>query len=174
MLRARVVVLLSLTLTVADVAHGQVSSGYRQLEQDLSSGGPSTGTSTLSSTSFQVTLEVAGTGRSGQLLSSPSHRVGDGLTWAAVPPSEVSELRCTLDGLRWDLAPYGDTYTLRRGLLSELADGYGDALAWDIVGSRSDDDTLPPPGDGFFYLIGATSRLGEEGPLGRDSRGVSR
>jgi hypothetical protein len=46
---------------------------------------------------------------------------------------------------------------------------YGNSHQQDIAGETTRDTTVPPGGDGYFYLVTAENRLGEEGSKGTDS-----
>jgi subtilisin family serine protease/uncharacterized membrane protein len=95
------------------------------------------------------------------------------------PTTEV--LNVVLEGsgtttLSWDAVSVAEWYDVSRGLLSELATGsYGDCLIEDLTAVSTSDDDLPPPQDGFFYLIRAVDiDCGGNGTLGTDSQGNER
>jgi hypothetical protein len=78
--------------------------------------------------------------------------------------------------LSWDAVSVAEWYDVSRGLLSEIATGsYGDCLIEDLPAVSTSDDALPPPQDGFFYLIRAVDTdCGGNGTLGTDSQGNER
>jgi hypothetical protein len=90
-------------------------------------------------------------------------------------PGEVTDLSHDGTALVWTAAPRADVHDLSRGLLSGLAAGYGDCLVPGLVTPTYVDADLPPPGDGFQYLVrGVDLGCGGAGPLGQDSAGNPR
>ncbi len=92
---------------------------------------------------------------------------GDGGSFAA--PAEVSGLGFDdAATLSWDDQAYaagdGTTYDLLRGTLSDLRSrgGVDDAtcLARNLSGATASDDSTPPAGDGFHYLVRAANACG--------------
>ncbi len=73
----------------------------------------------------------------------------------------------------WEDLPTADLYDLARGLLSTLAPGTGGScLAEDLAESTYVDSELPPPGDGFFYIIrGKDTGCGGTGSWGEGTGG---
>ena len=87
--------------------------------------------------------------------------------------------------MNWPAVTGALSYNVYRGLISSLIDGdsdglpdagYGDcqnALDPDTTDQHYVDASVPPPGDGYFYLIAAVDWAGER-YLGRTSDGLAR
>jgi hypothetical protein len=54
------------------------------------------------------------------------------------------------------------------------SDPYGECFQADLQQSSAQDPEPPPAGSAFVYLVAATNRLGEKGPVGRASDGSRR
>jgi hypothetical protein len=77
--------------------------------------------------------------------------------------------------LAWPAVPGADSYSLTRGLISALADGdFGSCLMSAITTNAYEDDALPPPGEGFVYLVQGYSVECGLGTLGFDSSETDR
>jgi len=69
--------------------------------------------------------------------------------------------------LAWGATPLADAYSVARGELAGLAPGqYGTCLAQGLVSTGFDDPDVPPPGQGFFYLVQAQNFDCGTGSLG--------
>jgi hypothetical protein len=109
-----------------------------------------------------------------QALSSPSFSMSVGLLTAYGPPGEVLGLVLLADDqtLGWDAERNAHSYNLYRDLIGALAGASGGSCEQqDIPGTTTSDATVPPVGDGWFYLVTAENRLGEESTRGNDSAG---
>jgi hypothetical protein len=79
--------------------------------------------------------------------------------------------------LAWSEAPRADAYDLSRGRLVSLVQGgsYGFCFAPLWAGLSYEDSVLPPPADGWLYLVrGHDLGCGGGGSLGEDSEGNPR
>jgi hypothetical protein len=90
-------------------------------------------------------------------------------------PAEVRDLMATRRGavtvrLDWSAASGADAYSVTRGVLSQIgASQYGGCLAEGLAETSHEDGELPPPGDGFAYLVQAQNFDCGLGPLGYTS-----
>jgi hypothetical protein len=98
----------------------------------------------------------------------------------ARPPAEVTGVttgwpaRRTLR-LDWPTAAGADTYTITRGLLSQLGPGqYGSCHATDLTDPWFEDTDLPPPGEGYFYFVQGFDDVCGIGTLGFAIDGAER
>jgi len=92
------------------------------------------------------------------------------------PPGEVSEMWFDdPDTMKWHAEKSGGVYNVYRGLMSALAGlGYGQCFDPGVTTTTDSDSGTPPAGDGWFYLVTAENRLGEEGTKGWHSNGAER
>lgn len=127
------------------------------------------------SASFMVSLDAIGDGVHLAGASSASYQMDAGFVIAYPPPLEVLNLAFTSETtLVWSPEKSVGRYNVYRGLLSSLPGGYGVCLAANVPSESLTDADVPPAGQGFFYLVTAENRLGEEGTKGHDSHGVER
>jgi hypothetical protein len=166
-----------LTLLAAGHALAQSSASFRVAEHALNAGGdPSQGTSPYS-TSFRVSLDAVGEGVVARGLSSASFRADGGFVSAYSPPGEVGGLRFGPGhaNLSWDPESSVGDYAVYRDTVSSLP-GLGAGACWQhgmtTVGVA--DPAVPSSGEGFFYVVTARNRLGEEGTKGFRSSGAER
>ena len=91
-------------------------------------------------------------------------------------PAEVAVVDVLEDGtVTWTAAARADTYDVARGLISGLSPAGPSCLAPGEPGLSYLDGSLPPPGDGFIYLVGGRDTgCGGAGPAGSDSQGTPR
>ena len=161
-------VLLSLLLATS-VVLGQSSTRYRLEESVINNGGfPSEGTLPLSS-SFRITLDAVGESVVGRGLSSTSFHMDGCFLTAYPPPGEVMNLVLLADDqtLEWDPERSVGTYNLYRDALGTVsASNAGSCTQPDLADETTTDATAPTLGDGFFFLVTAANRLGEEGTRG--------
>jgi N-acetylneuraminic acid mutarotase len=76
----------------------------------------------------------------------------------------------TVANLTWSAVNDTDAYSVTRGdLASKAADQYGTCQADGLPSSSYDDATVPPPGQGFFYLVQAQNYDCGLGSLGTTS-----
>jgi hypothetical protein len=89
-------------------------------------------------------------------------------------PGGVSSLSVgrtdSVTNLAWTATAGADSYTVTRGSLSAKAvNQYGSCLAPRVTAITFDDEAVPAPGQGFFYLVQAQSWDCGLGSLGRTS-----
>lgn len=155
-------------------ALAQSSASYELSEHTFNAGGNPAGGEILTSTSFRVTLDSIAEGAGGLALGSASYVMDGSFANCFPPPGEVWGLRFTdQQTLVWDPEKSVGSYSLYRGLLGSLA-GYGECEQQDLESETTEDSSSPPTGAGYFYLITASNRLDDEGPLGWDSAGAER
>lgn len=157
-------------------AAAQESPSYRLTEHVLNSGGSPLDGSVPTSAHHRVTLEAIGESVLGTGGASASFRLDGGFVSAYPPPREVLGVRF-LDAstLAWDAEPSVGSYDLYRDPLSALPGlGYGGCAQSAIPETSTADPDVPAAGAGFFYLVTAENRLGEEGTKGTDGSGAER
>ncbi len=170
------VVMAALVLAIAPSA-AQQSANYKLSEHVFNGGGNPDGGIILASPSFKVTIDSVGDGVLGASLASPSFRSDGGFISAYPPPGEVHALLFRSDHatLLWDPDGSVGAYSLYRDLLSALpSGGYGVCKEFGLVNETATDVEVPPAGWGYFYLVTAENRLGEEGTKGFASYGAER
>ena len=172
--RVALVVLTGLLATAGTAS--QESPGYRLTEHVFNAGGHPEGGTALTSTSYRVTLDAVGESIAGSGLQSTSYRADSGFGSAHPPPGEVLNLRFIDDQtLVWDPEKSVGVYVLYRDVLSSLSGlGYGVCRQQALANETATDNDPVPVADGFFYLVTAESRLGEEGTKGTDGGGMER
>jgi hypothetical protein len=170
----RTIWLLALLLTTAATA--QQSANFKLEEQAFNSGGNPEGGVVLSSASFKITLDSIGESVAERGLGSDSFGLDSGFAARYRPPGEVYELRFTDSStLRWHADASVGWYNLYRDLMSNISTlGYGDCEQYDLTTETTTDTEPVPADDGYFYLVTAENRLGEEGTKGFDSDDVER
>lgn len=158
-------------------AFAQQSASFR-LEESVFNGGGAPGEdgSTLTSTSYRITLASIAEGVARAEISSPSFGMSAGFVNTYPAPGEVEDLRFADDTtLRWQGARSAGTYNLYRDLVSALAGlGFGQCEQQGIDTNSTTDNATAPAGDAFFYLVTVQNRLGEEGGKGNRSDGTER
>lgn len=163
-------------LVLAASAMAQHSTSYNISDHTFNAAGhPDAGT-VLASASYRISFDVIGDGAVGLALSSASFKMGGSFAACYPPPGEVPDLRFGNDEmLEWKPEPSVGSYNLYRDLVSNLLDlDYGVCEQYDLSAETATDTDPVPPGDGFFYLVTAKNRLGEEGTKGSDSDGSDR
>jgi hypothetical protein len=168
--------LAAIALALALPAAAQESHSFKLQEHVFNAGGHPAGGVSMSSASFRASIDAIGESVAGGGLSGPSFRMDAGFVPAYPPPGEVFGLYFEdVDTLYWDGERSVGVYNLYRDLLSTLAGlGYGSCHLHDLTVRRIDDADVPPANDGYFYLVTAENRLGEEGTKGSDSDGAER
>ncbi len=163
-----------LALLLASAAFAQSSESFDLEERVLNSGGTPAGGTVPASAGFRVTFSSIGESLAATGAASASFAVDSSFASAYPPPGEASGLRFP-DERTLEWAPERSTgvYNLYRGSLGELI-GFGICLRQGIVDETTTDDDPIAPGSGFFYLVTASNRLGEEGTKGFQSDGAER
>jgi len=163
-----------LALLLASTALAQSSESFDLEERVLNSGGTPAGGTVPASAGFRVTLASIGEALSATGAGSASFAVDSSFASAYPPPGEAVGLRFP-DAQTLEWAPERSTggYNLYRGALGEFL-GFGACLRQGIPDETTSDDDPVPPGSGFFYLVTASNRLGEEGTKGFQGDGAER
>ncbi|MDQ7007231.1 MAG: hypothetical protein Q9Q40_08355 [Acidobacteriota bacterium] len=165
-----------LVLVSAPLLFAQQSASYRLDEHVVNLGGRPDDGVTASSASFRISLDSLGEAVVRTGLSSSSFRMDGSFGSAYPPPEEVLGLRFTdSTTLAWNPEKSVGVYDVYRDPLAALSGGgYGTCWQQDLVGTTTTDPDVPGAGGGYFYLVTAENRLGEEGTKGRDSGGGPR
>jgi len=152
------------------------SASFELSESVWTAGGHPAQGVVMSSASYRITLDALGTPGAAPTLTSASWSLDAGFVTAYAPPGEVEGLRfAAADTLVWDIESAAVHYNLYRGALTALSPAdYGSCLSSPVTGTVAADADTPLGGDGFAYLVTATSRIDEEGTLGADSGGTAR
>jgi len=156
-------------------AEAQQSPSFRVDNGTLNEGGrPLQGVSLAGST-YRISLDAIGDATAPPSLGSASFRLDTGLVEAFAPPGEVMNQRfANASMMTWNVEKSVGVYEVYRGLLSGLPGGFGACFQSSVVGASASDGASPPAGDGWFYLVTAKNRLGEEGTKGYQSNGAQR
>lgn len=157
-------------------AFAQQSASFRIRESHINEGGNPIGGATLSSASYRVRLDAVGDSVTGIGLSAASYKLDTGFVAAYPPPGETVTLRFTgSQTLSWDAERSVGAYEVYRDATTALAGGAtGACFQLDVPSENATDASIPLDGDGFFYLVTARNRLGEEGTKGFRGGGVER
>lgn len=171
----RIVALAALMALASASAAAQQSASYRLKESAFNSGGrPQQGT-VAASGSYRITLDAIGDAVLRVGLASASFRVDSGFASLYPPPGETLQLvfssRTTLT---WRPERSTGAYNLYRDGLAGLPGGYGECLQASLAMPSWDESGTPGPGTGWFYLVTAENRIGEEGTKGFRSDGGER
>lgn len=155
-------------LLLAGSALAQESASYRLNEHVFNAGGHPEAGAILTSAGYRMTLDALGESVVGLGLSSASYRMEGSFAAGYPPPGEVHNLHFTdHTTLAWDAERSVGTYNLYRDLLGTLSGlGYGQCEEHGIQGEATTDPDTPDATDGFFYLVTARNRRGEEGTKG--------
>lgn len=150
----------------------QSSASHRLESAHFNSAGRPLNGASAASLSHKVTLDALGDIVRPQLTST-SWSVGSAFVLRYRPPGEVLGLRFVdRDTLQWQPDASVGSYNLYRDLLASLSPAnFGNCLQNGLTATSVDDATLPAVAQGFFYLVTADNRLGEQGTLGRGSSG---
>jgi hypothetical protein len=165
-----------IALATIGAAQAQESASFRLKEHVLNAGGSPAGGATPGSASYRVSLDALGEGVLPRPMSSASFRLDGGFGAAYPPPGEVTGLRFLDETtLAWNPERSVGLYNLYRDLLGALSGSSAGACEQQgLAGETATDSDAVPVGDGYFYLVTAENRLGEEGTRGADSAGASR
>ena len=157
-------------------AFSQESASFRLSDHVLNAGGHPAGGTIITSASHRMTLDALGAAVAATGLSGASHRMDASFAAAYLPPGEVRGLGFVdAETLVWSPDRSVGSYNLYRDLVSSLAGlDYGECHQRRLAGESAVDDTFPPTGNGYFYLVTARNRIDEEGTKGHDSQGDER
>lgn len=175
-MRRAVIPVLVVVWLAGHAGRAQESPGFKLDEHTVNAGGHPDGGAVPASTSYRITLDAVGDAVAGVGPSSPSFRMDAGFSAGYPPPGEVTGL--TLgpgkDELAWSPERSVGSYNLYRDLLGSLAGlDYGTCRQQGIADETTTDSDVPPPADGFFYLVTADNRLEEEGTKGFQGDGIT-
>jgi len=171
------VVVLAVVAAATPWTRAQQSASYTLTESVFNQGGHPAEGVVPSSASYRLTLDAIGDEATGVGLTSASFRLDGGFIAPYSPPREVRNLQLLADRetIAWSPESSIGSYNLYRELLSHLSGlDYGSCEQDEIEVETTQDAASPPSADGFFYLVTAENRLGEEGTLGRNSGGGER
>ena len=153
----------------------QTSASYSLTESLFNSGGSPQQGAILASSSYRVSLASVGDTPNVSALVSSSFRLDGGFVSANLPPGEVAGLGITTGtDIVWNTERSAGTYNLYRNLVGSLPGDYGACYQSALQVTSWIESENPPAGTGWFYLVTATSRLGEEGTKGYSSAGIER
>jgi len=156
-------------------AAAQQSVNFRLTEWTINAGGDPLNGSSAGSVSWRVSLDALGDAVLGVGQTSVSYRLDAGFVDVYAPPGEVrNQLFSDATTMIWDRERSAGVYEVYRGLLSGLPGGYGACFQSALASAPAADAGTPAIGSGWFYLVTAKNRLGEEGTKGSDSSGNSR
>jgi hypothetical protein len=169
-------IMILVMLVAAWPVMAQSSASFKLEEHAFNTGGHPLDGAVFTSTSFKVSLDAIGDAALGSTMSSASFRMDGGFVGTYPPPGEVPGLRFTgHDTLAWNPERSVGIYNLYRDLMSSLSGlGYGNCEQQDLASETATDTDVPPLEDGYFYLVTAENRLGEEGTKGFDGNGTER
>ncbi len=155
--------------------NAQASATFRLTEQAINQGGrPLQGTSSASS-GYRTSQEAIGEPITARALSGANFRLDASFVMRCAPPGEVRQLRfVTRADLAWDHDPSIGSYGVYRGALESMPSDFGSCVSGSITTNAWHDAPDPAIGHGFFYLVTARSRIGEEGTKGTGSSGSAR
>ena len=155
-----------LAVLVVTPLAAQQSSSYKLAEHTLNAGGHPEGGAVLTSASYRISLDSIGEGLAGVGMNSPSYSMDGSFGACYPPPGEVHGLRFTdAQTMVWNPEKSVGLYNLYRDDLGEVSAG-GNCLQQDLAGETATDTDPVEVGEGFFYLVTAKNRLGEEGSKG--------
>lgn len=165
-----------LAVMIGFAALAQESPSFKLTDHVFNAGGHPRGGTILSSASYRITLDAIGEGAIGSGFNSASFRTDGGFSSAYPPPGETLGLWfADKQNLHWEPEKSVGIYNLYRDLMSNLAGlGYGDCHQQGIADETYADGDTPSDGEGYFYLVTAENRLGEEGTKGLDGAGTER
>jgi hypothetical protein len=166
-----VLLLLLMGTLIFTQVFAQESTNFKQKEHVFNEGGNPDDGVILTSTNFKVTIDAVGEGLLGTALNSTSFKMDSGFIAPYPPPGEVLNLLLQSDHetLVWDLEKSRGTYNLYRDFLSSIQPDYGDCKEYGIPDETTTDSDDPGVGNGYFYLVTVSNRLGEEGTKGYGS-----
>jgi len=160
-------------LLLAFPCMAQESANYTLEESTFNAGGNPG--EVLASANYTITMGTLGDAIAAGALYSASYAADSGFGACYQPAGEVTDLRFAgATTLEWNPEPSIGTYTLHRGVLTNLPGSYGLPLLTGLTDETASDGTAPSSGQTFFYLVTASNRLDEPGTKGTDSSGEER
>jgi hypothetical protein len=169
-------IMIVLLLVAPWPALAQTSASFKLEEHVFNAGGHPLDGTVFTSASFKVSLDAIGDAAPGGGFSGASFHMDGGFVGWYPPPGEVPGLRFTgRDTLAWNPERSVGVYNLYRDLMSNLSGlGYGNCRQKELESETATETDVPPPEDGYFYLVTAVNRLSEEGTKGFDGSGIER
>jgi hypothetical protein len=148
-------------------AAAQTSPHYKLTEASINDGGDPGNGGRPAAPHFHLSLDAIGDDLVGAGLASASFHLDGGFVGRYPPPGEVQGLRVDASSmLQWNPELSAAEYEMYRGLMATLPGTYGACFAGGLTSVNVSDASTPPVGQGYFYLVTARNRLGEEGPKG--------
>ena len=171
-LTRRALLAYALIASAGSAAH----AGSRSASFNLSDATLDGGARPAASSSFKITNPSIGSGLESAVYASASFHMDSGFAASYLPPAEIAGLRWSnLTTLEWNADRSIGSYALYRNRLNTLAAANGgDCLVSGLSSETSLDSELPGAGNGYFYLVTARNRLGEERTRGYGSDGLER
>jgi hypothetical protein len=170
----RSIVVLAASLVLATPALAQTSASYKLTESVFNNGGDPANGASGASASYRIRLDAVGDGILGVGLASASFHMDGGFVDVYRPPGEIQQLLFTgKTTMTWSPEKSVGQYEAYRGPMSSLA-GAGTCLVSPLATEVTNDASAPASGQGFFYLVTARNRLGEEGTKGFKTGGLER
>lgn len=161
---------MSAVLAALGLVLAQSSSSYRLVENVLNAGGPP-----ALGASYRLSLHAIGESVVDNGLSSASYRLDAGFVPLNPPPGEVRAVRWdTKTDLAWNPEKSVGTYSAYKDTLTTFPGNFGACFATNVPTEGTTDPASPAAGTGWFYLVTAENRLGEEGTKGSRSNGAER
>jgi hypothetical protein len=174
----------TLSLVVLAVCAGlpalaQSSASYEITDRAMNAGGHPAGGVVMSSggpVGYRVTLDAIGDGVVATGMHGGPYVMDAGFVNTFPPPGEVSKMWFNdHDSVEWQAEKSAGAYNVYRDLMSNILGlGYGQCFDPGVPTTTDSDPGTPPAGDGWFYLVTAENRLGEEGTKGWPSSGPER
>ena len=170
----------TLCLAAAVLPYGaplaQASPSYRLEPWVLNAGGHPSDGQVLESPGFRMSLDAIGEGVLGPGLASTSYAIDTGYGRSLPPPAEVSGVVAHPDKITfaWNPDLSVGEYLIYRGGLDLLSGVSGSCLLSNLPSHSASLDEFPATSQGFYYLVIARNRLGEDGSPGRGSGGAPR
>jgi hypothetical protein len=165
-----------LVLCLCGPVAAQTSPAYRVREHALNGGGHPVDGQVLHSTGFRMSVDAIGDAPIGPGLSSASYAMDAGFARSYPPPREIGGVVVHEDKrtVSWDPEGSVGEYLVYRGNLAVLPSDRGSCRLSDLTFQSAMLDELPDERQGYFYLVIARSRLGEDGGPGSGSGGLPR
>lgn len=162
-----------LGLLAVDPASAQTSASYKLSETTVDDGGDPRNAAILTAAHFHIGLDSVGDTVVRAALTSASFRIDAGFVGRYPPPGEVAGFAFSnKTTLGWNPERSVGKYEVYRGQLSSLPGTYGACFAAGLTVETVAAGSNPAPGQGYFYVVTARNRLGEEGPKGYRSDGT--
>ncbi|HEX4824715.1 MAG TPA: hypothetical protein VFV19_10395 [Candidatus Polarisedimenticolaceae bacterium] len=168
------IVVLAIAAAAAAPALAQTSASYKLTESIVNNGGDPVNGASGASASHRIKLDALGDGFLGVGLASASFHMDGGFVDVYPPPGEVQQqLFTSKTSMVWNPERSVGQYEVYRDALSGFLGG-GTCFSSGLTAESATDAATPAAGQGYFYLVTARNRLGEEGTKGLRTSGVER